>query len=459
MAAVWTLLVAYAVAQPGGEWSVAPRLERGLELLYRGTYTEELVENETPFAKSYDLETRIFVLDVTPQSATVAVMTLLRATGLADDAPKSVRLEIGVVDRNGRFVWQGGGAFLPPLIRPATLEGGLFVALPGPRIKAGQEWDVNASPRPPHGWQATDAETVGRARCVKLIGVQQTAAGSPAWLRTDAAWVSLTTGLVERIERQIEWHESDDRSGRTAVTSRTKYVLFSNVPYPDRLAAERRLEIERACEFGRKLSELDKLGRQAGAAAFDRLQTSIDRQVQQPETPYRPAVLWLKQQTEARRRGEAPAMQMPDESAPPPPVAVGQPAPDFLAADLGTRATTRLQRLRGRPLLLVFYTPNSATAVDTLRCAQAIRRAFGETAAVAVLSVTDDAPAATRQRSALCPDVPILAGRDVAAPFIRDAAGRLTTPRFIVLDAAGVVRHIADGWGSETAALVERALK
>src|SRR5207247_1636084 len=168
---------------------------------------------------------------------------------------------------------------------------------------------------------------------------------------------------------------------------------------------------------------------------------------------------WLRQQADARRRGEAPATYAPEESAAPPPVAVGQPAPDFLAADLTSSATTRLHRLRGRPVLLVFYNPTSASAAETLRCAQSIRRRFGESVAVAVLSVADDSAAATRQRSADCPDVPILAGRDIAGPFTRDAAGRETTPRFIVLDASGVVRHIADGWGSETAGLVERALR
>src|SRR5207245_7716414 len=113
----------------------------------------------------------------------------------------------------------------------------------------------------------------------------------------------------------------------------------------------------------------------------------------------------------------------------------------------------------GRGVVLVFYCPDSASAAETLRCAQAMRRRIGETATVAVLAVTDDARAASSQRTANCPDVPILAGRDVAAPFTHDSAGRETTPRFIVLDAAGVVRHIGDGWGSETASLVERALK
>src|SRR5262249_41756415 len=152
---------AAAVAQPG-DWPVAARLERGHELVYRGSYTEQLVEDETPFSKAYDLETHVFVLDVTPQFSTLAVMTVLRqAAGSAGDPPKSVRLELGMVDRNGRFAWQNGGNFAPPLVGPATLEGGLFVALPGPRLTAGQEWDVNASPRPPYAWRAVEAETIG----------------------------------------------------------------------------------------------------------------------------------------------------------------------------------------------------------------------------------------------------------------------------------------------------------
>jgi peroxiredoxin len=458
MCNLWPILVAAAVAQPG-DWSVAPRLERGLELVYRGTYSEQLVEDEQQFSKAYDLDTRIFALDVTPQGANVAVMTVLRTPGSANDAPKSVRLELGVVDRNGGFVWQTGGAFAPSLVGPATLEGGLFVVLPGPRVTAGQEWDVNASPRPPFAWRAIDSESVARVRCARLAGVQQTADGSPAWKRTDTAWLALTTGLVQRLERQFEWHELDDRSGRTTVTSRTTYELVSKMHYPDGLAAERRREIERACELGRKLRELDASGSVANAAAYERLLPMIEQQLRQPVTPYRPAVQWLRQQADARRLGEAPATYAPEESAPPPPIAVGQPAPDFLAADPATGATTRLARLRGRPVLLVFYSPSSASAAETLRCVQSMHQRFGESAAVAVVSVPDDTSAASRQRAAYCPDVPILAGRGVAGPFTRDASGRETTPRFIVLDASGVVRHIADGWGSETAGLVERAIK
>jgi hypothetical protein len=461
MSSVWTLLVTASVAQiaPPGDWAVAPRLERGQELVYQGSYTERLVENEQQFSKAYDLETRVFVLDVTPQSANVAVMTVLRTAGAGSDAPKSVRLEIGVVDRNGRLSWQDGGAFAPPLVGPATLEGGLFVALPGPRIAAGQEWDFNASPRPPYGWRAVDTEIVKRARCVRLAGVQQTADGSPAWKRTDTTWMALTTGLVQRVDRQIEWRESDDRSGRTSVTSRTTYELVNHQFYPDGLAAERRLEIERACEFGRKLRELDASGSRANATAYQRLLGMIEHDLQRPVTPYRPAVQWLRQQADARRGGEAPATYAPEASAAPPPIEIGQAAPDFVALDLATNSSTRLQRLRGRPVLLVFCRPNSPTAAETLRCAQSMQQRFGQTATVLVLCVADDSAAATRQRSANCPDVPILIGHDIAGPFTHDAAGREATPRFIVLDATGVVRHIGDGWGSETAGLVERALR
>src|SRR5262249_61589578 len=126
--------------------------------------------------------------------------------------------------------------------------------------QGGREWDAHGAPGPPSGWRAIDAETVGRARCVRLAGVQEAADGSPAWKRTDTVWLALTTGLVQRLDRQIEWHESDDRSGRTTVLSRTTYELVSQMLYPDGLAAERRREIEQSCVFGRKLRELDVSG-------------------------------------------------------------------------------------------------------------------------------------------------------------------------------------------------------
>src|SRR5690242_2014997 len=115
MPGYWLVLLAAAVAQPA-DWPVAPRLERGQELIYRGLFEEKLLEDTTPFSKAYDVEIHAFVLEVMPQSATVAVMTVLRPAGATTDAAKSVRLELGLVDRNGRFVWQNGGAFAPPLV-------------------------------------------------------------------------------------------------------------------------------------------------------------------------------------------------------------------------------------------------------------------------------------------------------------------------------------------------------
>ena len=447
------LLMTVTIVQPDTR-PPAPRLERGQELVYSGSHVEESIQDEKEFRQAYRLETRVFVLDVSRQGADVAIMTAMWA-GNAQEAvaPGSVRLALARVDVRGRFAWQGGGPFLPPLDRPATLEGGLFVELPA--TGSGPEWDVVEPARPPRGWAIDGVEVVDRVRCVRLVGDQQTAdwgrpiGMAPAWRRTDIAWVGLQTGFVQRVERLISRQES---GGRTAeLTLRTRYDLVSQIAYPDQFAADRRREVEQAARFARQFAELRP---RTGAAGYNALLNRIDRHLETPPTPYRQAVVWLRKQADAGRRGEAPAAFAAEESSTPAAIAVGQPAPDFVAIDLATGTRTRLRRLhRDRPVLLVFYRPESATAAATLRCAQAIHERLGDTAAVVVLCVTDDAATTARHRAADCPNVAILAGREAAATFAREA-----TPRFVVLDAAGIVRHLAEGWGSETAELVEQAL-
>src|SRR5438552_2456793 len=80
------------------EWLLTPRLGRGQELVYRGTFTEEALGKGVHFSRSYRLETRVFVLDTPPRGLDVAFYSILhmRAPGLEHTAatePSSVRLE------------------------------------------------------------------------------------------------------------------------------------------------------------------------------------------------------------------------------------------------------------------------------------------------------------------------------------------------------------------------------
>lgn len=453
--ALWLSTV--AITQTPSDWSLALRLERGQDLVYHGSYVDETIHDGAAYQRAYDLKTLIFVLNVTAQGTEIAVMTVLREPhGPPNGLPGSVRLELGRVDRQGRLAWHKGGAFLPPLEGPPTIEGEMFVELPPRQIGLDQTWDVPDTPRPSRAWQALAVDTVRNARCVKLVGVQQTpdweqpTGAAPAWRRRDTVWLAAQNGVAQKWERSIERR---DLAGRIAIhKSFVKYELISQMPYPDRLTADRRREIQQAWSFDQKLADLR---RQRTPAGFDALIAKIDHHLaNQPATPYRPAIVWVRKQAVASQRGEAPAALTMTETSTAATAALGQPAPDFLATDLASGASMHIQRWRGRPVLLVFYRSNSNSAESTLRCAQSLRERFSDTLAVAVILAAGDGPTALRQRQSWCPDVPLLNGREAAAPFAPSS-----TPRFVVIDAASIVRYFGDGFGSETPRLVGEAVK
>ena len=139
----------------------------------------------------------------------------------------------------------------------------------------------------------------------------------------------------------------------------------------------------------------------------------------QPQTPYRDAILYLRRQLEAAKRGERPAV-VSDEAADKPSVAtVGLPAPDFIASDLiaTNAATSRLRDWVGQPVLLVFYNPTSPTAEELLRFAKAVQSRFNGGVTVVGLSVSADAAAARRQRAELDLGFPILSGNGLRISY------------------------------------------
>ncbi|HZU35927.1 MAG TPA: hypothetical protein VFA18_08465, partial [Gemmataceae bacterium] len=56
---------ALATAQPASstEWLLRPQLGRGQELVYTGSYTEEVTGRDVRFQRAYHLESRLFVVD------------------------------------------------------------------------------------------------------------------------------------------------------------------------------------------------------------------------------------------------------------------------------------------------------------------------------------------------------------------------------------------------------------
>jgi peroxiredoxin len=129
----------------------------------------------------------------------------------------------------------------------------------------------------------------------------------------------------------------------------------------------------------------------------------------------------------------------------------GPTAPDFVTTDLATGESIRLQLLRGRPVLLLFYHPRSANAADLLSLAQTIT----QTTSIHVLglSMVDQAAAVLKQRSELKLTFSLANGVE-----LRSTYGVDSTPKIIVIDSDGVIRRTFEGWGEETPSMIREEI-
>ncbi|HZY85764.1 MAG TPA: redoxin domain-containing protein [Gemmataceae bacterium] len=442
-----------------GDWLLAPRLSRSQELVYRGTFAEEAKGTRVEFSRNYHVEARVFVLDTPPRGAEVAFLTVLKHRGPAPAGPAvgapppatSVRLERAAVDLQGKVSADRAANLTVPLEGAPTLECGMFVEVPGGRVGANEPWGVLEPGRPARSWSVAGNEAVRGTACLKLVGVQQSdewdrpRADRPAWRRQDTVWVAPRVGIAYKVERVIERREpAQDRPTQRSVL---RYELDSGFQLTGRYADDCRQEIARALALRDKAAPLlPAPARYAPNLAA--LLKEIDYHVEhQPDTAYRPALLQVKRAVEAAKRGEAPPPALPAESAAPPAVAaVGRPAPDFLATELTGTGSARLRNLLGRPVLLVFYHPASPTAAEVLRFAQKVVADRGGAVRVVGMSVSDDAALVRKQHAEMKLTFPVLGGGGLRASYtIED------TPKFVLLDGAGVVRGAYLGWGRETA--------
>jgi peroxiredoxin len=475
VATFYLLTYVWAVGQPGdrppapvtagrepGNWVLAPRLGRGQELVYRGTFSEEAASSGVQFSRYYRIESRVFVLEALSRGLDVAFLTTLRGKAAPGEpqepSPASIRLEVAQVDLQGRVLPEGRRPLAVPLEGPPTAECGAFVEVPPRQVRPDESWVIAEEGRPVRTWRAVGYEMVDGTSCLKLVGTQESddwerpRADRAAWRRQDTVWLAPRLGITYRVERVLERRDPARRD--VSHRSTLRYELESPIQYPRHLYEDRRDEIVKARTFQEKAAPLlASPGRAATGqveALLARVQYHLDHQ---PPTPYREAVLQIKQRLEAARRGESPPAPLNDEgSAAPAVAAVGTAAPDFLATDYTGHETARLQHWLGRPVVLVFYSPASTQAAPVLHFAQRLADAYHEQVAVLGLAMGGEAEQVRRQRDALGLTIPLLDGGGLRQSYDVSA-----TPKLVVLDAAGVVRCGYVGWGQEVrgAVLVE----
>jgi peroxiredoxin len=129
--------------------------------------------------------------------------------------------------------------------------------------------------------------------------------------------------------------------------------------------------------------------------------------------------------------------------------------PDFVCSDMLTQQTHRLQRLLGKPVLVVLYNPAMPTGLKALRFTQSIAETYPKDVHILALAVTDDEDLVQRQHKDMKLPFTILNGNNLLGLFgVEDA-----TPRFVLLDGQSIVRGTWTGWGSHTAGEVTGQLQ
>lgn len=466
MSAICLLSFALALGQSFDrvEWSLVPQFDVGLELVYRGTCTEESLVPGVRHQRRYSLET-IFLVQTTNGNRSEAVLqTTLSVQQPNDNAtrpPGSVRLVAVQVDQRGRLYGKGDRqteAMLSiPLTEPALLESGAFFEMPMVPVNMGSYWEDFEEGRPIRGWRLwRDAKGRGSAveqlngtRCVKLQASQQSAdwdeprADSTAWRRLDVIWFAPQVGLVYQVERTIERREP----ARNEPTQRivTRYELESRLRYSGKMFEDRKLEIDLARKFHEDAQPLLKQPANS-RNQIEALSRRIAKHLEDnPPTPYRKNITHLKSLLEKASRGETPAgpatVEQPFEGGA---VGISHKVPDFVVADLLNRKSYRFYNdlLLGQPVLFLYYNPTTATGKEVLRFAQKLHEEFNSDLLILGMAVSDNVDRIAKQVEEMGVEFPILDGKAMHRTLGVDG-----TPRVVLVDSEAVVRFCFTGWG------------
>jgi peroxiredoxin len=452
-----------------GDARLTPQLPRGQELVYTGTYLDEALAPNVNHQKWYRLETTLFVLEASKKATDVAIMTALtehdpRPTPPANPQaprPTSVRFEMGRLDIQGRLRALDDKPFSIALNGPPTLEFGFLVEVPLTPVGKNTVWDVTEEGRPTRTWQVAGTEACTGITCLKLVAAQQSPdwdqprADQTAWRRKDVVWLAPQLNVALKVERTIERRDPAHKLPTHRFTVR--FELESKLRYPGKMYDDRKHEIEALKKFHDEAGPLLTQPALYGTQLDSVLQKVAYHLERQPATPYRKAVLHFKQGLEAARRGDLPPdAPMPEDIIPAVvrKLGVGERMPDFVLASFTEKAPVHLKEVLGQPTLVVFYNPSTAMGRNVLLYAKDLCERHVGKVNVLAMALTASPEAAAKQHAELRLPFPVLDGHGLRLTLAVEH-----TPRFVLLDAAGVIRWEVTGWGDHVPGEIAQELR
>ena len=452
-----------------------PRFEKGLEVRWTGTFTEASFRPGVRAVRSYDVDTRLFVLDTGDYGAEAVLFTrvFLKPDRTSTELPAGiVRIELVRIDPKGKVLVLPSPADPDnpaPKARPwppvqlnglPAHEAGLFFEFPDKPLKTGLTWAREDAGRPIVNWKVADADSFRGQPALKVVAEQKTSGyytdriRQTEWRKQETLTVIPAHGFAARLERVIE--KRDTEAEELAFRSVLTLEQQGKVTYPGRLYDERREEGLHAAAFTAMLDRALATGGREGSKPFEavarRAQAYLSDHGASDTVPYREAILAVRNRAESAAKGNLPPAPPPEEPAPPAdPLEIGKLVQDITAPGVSAPGSMKLSALKGKPVLLAYFQSTAPSAAPVLKLANELH-------ARKIVTVVPLAIGSLKEAKGLIadlkPTVPVYDGLEVYKTH-----GLEATPVFVVIDADGVVRHVARGWGGETAVAVTREVE
>jgi hypothetical protein len=469
-----SIVVASLLLGAPPERAAGPRLEKGLEVRWAGTFAEATFRPGVRAVRNYDVDTRVFVVDTGDFGADAILFTrvfLKPDLKTAEPPAGIVRLELVRIDPQGKV------KILPSPADPdnpdpkarlwpaaqlqglPSLEAGFFFEFPDKPLKSGLAWGREDTGRPIINWKAADADSFHGQLAIKVVAEQKTAGyygeriRQPEWRKQDTLTVIAAHGFASRLERVIE--KRDPEAEELAFRSVLKLEQTGRVMYAGRMYEERRDDGLHAAAFTAMLDRGLATGGHEGSKPFEALVRRTQAYLSDHgsnDTPYQEAILAVRKRADSAAKGNLPPAPPPEDPVPTvDPLTVGKPVPDLTAPGVSTAAPIKLSDLKGKPVLLAYFQSSAPSGAPVLKLTDELHRR--KLATVLPLVIGDPRSAKTLIADVKAA-VPVYDGTGVYKVH-----GLEATPVFVVIDADGVVRHVARGWGGETAATVTRELE
>jgi hypothetical protein len=469
-----TMIVGLLLATPP-EGPAGPRFEKGLEVRWAGTFTEATFRPGVRAVRTYDVDSRLFVIDAGDYGAEAILFTrvFLKPDRKTADPPTGVvRLDLVRVDPKGKVQLLPSPADPDnpdPKARPyppvqlqglPSEEAGFFFEFPDKPLQPGLDWAREDAGRPIVNWKVANAELIHGQPALKLVSEQKTAGyygnriQHSEWRKQDTLTVLTAHGYAARLERVVEKRdpEAEELSFRSVLTlEQTGRMVYAGNPYE-----WHRQEGLHAAAFTAMLDRALATGGREGKAPFEaivrRIQTYVRDHGMSESLPYREAIVSVRKRADSAAKGNLPPAPPAEEpAAVVDPLAIGKIIPDVTAPGISSAASLKLSDHKGRPMLLAYFQPGAPSGPPVLKLADELHaRKLGTVVPLAIGNVKDAKSLIAEARA----KVPVYDGTDVYK-----AHGLEATPVFVVIDADGVIRHVARGWGGETAATVTRELE